>query len=137
MTLFHCTQEACCKDCQIHSSLLAPSVTVFHMGHEIQVFDTEYNAHVQARESAKHDLTYSSMAAVPGNVAEMTEVEGERFTAAALFGLAASEIGMKSILQINDARAIEGMLILHYFLACRLHLIPQSMCAIMVAAEML
>lgn len=57
----------------------------------------------------KADKHYSSMSAVPGNIAEMTEVEGERFTASALFGLASSDAGIKTILSTNDAQAITGM----------------------------
>ncbi|KAK9786669.1 hypothetical protein WJX73_003243, partial [Symbiochloris irregularis] len=62
-----------------------------------------------AHESNKEDKTYSSMSAVPGTVAEMTEVEGERFTAAAVFGLASSDAGVNTILSTNDADAIVGM----------------------------
>ena len=56
----------------------------------------------------KEDKTYSSMAAVPGNMAELLEVEEERFTAAALFGLASSDTGAKVILGTDDASAIDG-----------------------------
>ena len=62
----------------------------------------------QAHESMKDDKTYSSMAAVPGNMGELLEVEEERFTAAALFGLSSSDSGIKTILQIDDASALDG-----------------------------
>lgn len=62
----------------------------------------------QAHESMKEDKTYSSMAAVPGNMAELLEVEEERFAAAALFGMAGSDACIKVILQTDDASAVDG-----------------------------
>ena len=63
----------------------------------------------QAHESMKEDKTYSSISAVPGNMAELLEVEEERFTAAALFGLSGSDVGIREILSVTGT--IEGELI--------------------------
>lgn len=54
---------------------------------------------VQARLSAKQDRHYSSLGAVPGNNLELQAVDEERFTAAALFGLAGSEQGLGVLLR--------------------------------------
>lgn len=62
-----------------------------------------------AHASMKEDKTYSDISAVPGNMGELLEVEEERFTAAALFGLASSDTGVKAVLQTDDADAVNGM----------------------------
>ena len=54
---------------------------------------------VQARLSAKQGRHYSSLGAVPGNNLELQAVDEERFTAAALFGLAGSEQGLDVLLR--------------------------------------
>lgn len=54
---------------------------------------------MQARLSAKQDRHYSSLGAVPGNNLELQAVDEERFTAAALFGLAGSPQGLDVLLR--------------------------------------
>lgn len=54
---------------------------------------------LQAKLSAEQDRHYSSLGAVPGNNLELQAVDEERFTAAALFGLAGSEQGLDVLLR--------------------------------------
>ena len=63
---------------------------------------------LQARLSAKQDRHYSSLGAVPGNNLELQAVDEERFTAAALFGLAGSQAGADLLLQ-QDSPVLTGM----------------------------
>lgn len=63
---------------------------------------------VQARLSAAQDRHYSSLGAVPGNNLELQAVDEERFTAAALFGLAGSLAGAQVLLQ-QDSPVLTGM----------------------------
>lgn len=62
---------------------------------------------MQARLSAKQDRHYSSLGAVPGNNLELQAVDEERFTAAALFGLAGSEGGAELLLH-QDSPVLQG-----------------------------
>lgn len=62
---------------------------------------------MQARLSAKQDRHYSSLGAVPGNNLELQAVDEERFTAAALFGLAGSERGAQLLLH-QDSPVLQG-----------------------------
>lgn len=62
---------------------------------------------MQARLSAKQDRHYSSLGAVPGNSLELQAVDEERFTAAALFGLAGSQPGAQLLLQ-QDSPVLHG-----------------------------
>lgn len=63
---------------------------------------------LQARLSAKQDRHYSSLGAVPGNNLELQAVDEERFTAAALFGLAGTEEGLQALLQ-QEGQVLTGM----------------------------
>lgn len=62
-----------------------------------------------ARLSAKQDRHYSSLGAVPGNNLELQAVDEERFTAAALFGLAGTEEGLQALLQ-QEGQVLTGMM---------------------------
>ena len=57
----------------------------------------------QSQESSKRGATYSSISAVPGNLAEESAVEEERFLAAALFGLSGTPTGVSVLLRHPDA----------------------------------
>ncbi len=61
----------------------------------------------QAAESAAADKTYGSLEQVPGTVAERQSVDEERFSSAALYGLAASPAGAAALLGERGA-AVEG-----------------------------
>ncbi|KAL3137901.1 hypothetical protein ABBQ38_005150 [Trebouxia sp. C0009 RCD-2024] len=61
-----------------------------------------------ARLSAKQDRHYSSLGAVPGNNLELQAVDEERFTAAALFGLAGSPQGLDVLLR-HPGQVLTGM----------------------------
>lgn len=54
---------------------------------------------VQAAVSKEEDSTYSSLSEVPGTLNEKHAVEDERFSGAAMFGLAASDAGVRALLE--------------------------------------
>ena len=63
---------------------------------------------MQARLSAKQDRYYSSLGAVPGNNLELQAVDEERFTAAAVFGLAGSQQGLDALLRHHEGQVLTG-----------------------------
>ena len=65
---------------------------------------------LQARLSRKQDRHYTSLSAVPGNNLELQAVDEERFTAAALFGLAGSEDGLNALLHNEEGQVLTGVL---------------------------
>jgi hypothetical protein len=61
----------------------------------------------QAAESAAADKTYGGLEQVPGTVAERQSVDEERFSSAALYGLAGSPAGAAALLGERGA-AVQG-----------------------------
>ena len=62
----------------------------------------------QSAESDSGDKTYASLAEVPGTVVERHAVEGERFTAAGLYGLAATPAGIDGLLAAGGPSSSGG-----------------------------